>query len=192
MVSEELRDRTRRAVREEVIARAWDLFARKGFEGTTVDEIATAAGMSRRSFFRYFASKENLLLEQLLDHARTVADAFGQRPAEEPLWTSLRAAFEPLVTGHEAHPEYAKPLIVMLRESDLRATLQERRVRMEELLTPLVAERLSGEEHRAIRARSIAGAAVSCFVIAQQAWADDGVGTFGALLDAAMGSIAVS
>ena len=185
----DLRERTRRAVREEVASQAWQLFARQGFEGTTVDQIAAAAGMSRRSFFRYFASKENLLLEGLLEAGQRVADDVAARPPEEPVWTALRRGLQPLADELEEHHEYARPLTVMLRESGLRATVQERRVRLEETLTPLIAERLPDGPHRTIRAAAIAGAAFACLDAAQQAWADDPDANLAELLDVTFGAL---
>jgi AcrR family transcriptional regulator len=55
---ETLRDRKKFKTRQMLIATAADLFLKNGFENTTVDEIAEAADISRRTFFRYFATKE--------------------------------------------------------------------------------------------------------------------------------------
>jgi AcrR family transcriptional regulator len=51
-----LRRRKRELVRDEIARAAWDLFGSQGYEAATVDEIARAAGVSRRTFFRYFSS----------------------------------------------------------------------------------------------------------------------------------------
>lgn len=86
---EGLRDRTRRAVRAELAEVAVDLFARQGFEATTVDEIARAAGLTKRSFFRYFPTKEDAVFEGIdVTGERVVAD-LGARPAGEDPWKSL-------------------------------------------------------------------------------------------------------
>ena len=87
-----LRDRARSAIRDEVSKQAWTLFAEQGFEATTVDQIAEAAGMSRRTFFRYFAGKDELLLERLAEADAEIADRLRERPADEPAWPALRAA----------------------------------------------------------------------------------------------------
>jgi AcrR family transcriptional regulator len=58
----DLRERRRLATRAEIEHVALELFARNGSERTTVDDIATAAGVSPRTFFRYFATKEDAAL----------------------------------------------------------------------------------------------------------------------------------
>src|SRR5438046_8720250 len=57
-----VRERTRRAVRGELAQLAVRLFVEKGYDETTIDDLAAAAGMSRRTFFRYFASKQHLVI----------------------------------------------------------------------------------------------------------------------------------
>ncbi len=56
-----LMERRRQGAVEEIVRTAIDLFTRNGFEATTVDEIAAAAGCSRRTFYRYFGSKEDVM-----------------------------------------------------------------------------------------------------------------------------------
>jgi AraC-like DNA-binding protein len=59
--SPSLRERTRRAVQAELVEVAQRLFVERGYEQTTADAIAGAAGMSKRSLFRYFRSEEDLV-----------------------------------------------------------------------------------------------------------------------------------
>src|SRR3978361_1959054 len=96
-----LREHARHAVRGEGSRRAWGLFADHGFEATTVDQIAAAAGMSRRSFFRYFDGKDELLLDRMLESDDQVARALAARPPEEAAWPALRAALQELVARNE-------------------------------------------------------------------------------------------
>jgi len=61
-----IQKRKRLLVRNTIWDAAIALFDKRGFDQTTVDEIAKAAGVSRRSFFRYFASKDDLLAQGMI------------------------------------------------------------------------------------------------------------------------------
>lgn len=188
-----LRERTRGAVRDEVMRQAWALFASQGFEATTIDQIAEAAGMSRRSFFRYFESKDELVLEQLAESGRAVAAALAARPGGESAWVALRAAFDESITRMEAHPEKSHPLQVMLHhEPALRSTVVQWRRRLVGMLSPIVAERLGTHGGRGadVRATAVTASALACLDAAQGAWALDGDLRLSTLLDQAMGAVA--
>jgi AcrR family transcriptional regulator len=86
-----LRERTRRAVRAEVARLGLALFVERGYERTTADDIAAAAGLSTRSFFRYFPTKEDVVFGDVSDVADQVAEAVRARSADEPPWTALHA-----------------------------------------------------------------------------------------------------
>jgi AcrR family transcriptional regulator len=75
-----LRDHAREAVRAEVVRPAWSLFAEQGYESTTVDQVADASGMSRRTFFRNFTGKDELVLHTMVGSGTQVADALQARP----------------------------------------------------------------------------------------------------------------
>jgi AcrR family transcriptional regulator len=92
-----LREVSRRAVQSRIARTAEELFVAKGFEETTVDEIAAAVGMSQRSFFRYFASKDEVVLDSLERLGLELAGRLEARPPEESEWDSMRHAFEPIV-----------------------------------------------------------------------------------------------
>jgi AcrR family transcriptional regulator len=61
---ESLRERKKVQLRERFIAEAQHLFRERGYDATTVDDIAAAAGVSRRTFFRYFDTKEDVLFAE--------------------------------------------------------------------------------------------------------------------------------
>jgi len=188
-----LRDVAREAVRDQVSKAAWTLFAQHGFEGTTVEQIAEASGMSRRTFFRYFTGKEELVLDQLVRSASAVADALAERPVDEPAWTALRAAFQVTVRIQEEHADTTRRLLRMLGgEPALRSVLSERRRRWEELLAPHVATRLPKRTSRRgpdPRARAVAASAIACLETAQELWAHHDRVRLSTLLDQAMASV---
>lgn len=79
------KQRTRSAL-ERAAAR---LFEERGFAATTVRDIAVAAGVGERTFFRYFPSKEDLVLQQVRDLIPELMDGVRRRPAGEPELTAL-------------------------------------------------------------------------------------------------------
>jgi AcrR family transcriptional regulator len=82
----------RRRVREALTAAAIDLFQARGYEETTVDEIAAAAGVGRRTFFRYFPSKEDVIFPDHEARLLRVAEVFANAPKDEsPLSVACRA-----------------------------------------------------------------------------------------------------
>lgn len=95
-----LRERKRRRTQAELVAAALDLIGRHGFAATTVDAIADAAEVSPRTFFRFFGSKE----EVVLAGERVLFDAFVERTAAAgpgPLLDVLRAALVDALAGRE-------------------------------------------------------------------------------------------
>jgi AcrR family transcriptional regulator len=78
--------------RRELTAAAARLFIERGYEATTVADIAAAAGISPRTFFRYFAAKEQVINDALEECIALFSATLDARPADEPLLESLRAA----------------------------------------------------------------------------------------------------
>src|SRR5436189_5890623 len=97
-----VRERTRRAVRGELAQLAVGLFVEKGYDETTIDDLAAAAGMSKRTFFRYFASKEELVMGKYEILGEQLAEDLAARPADEPIWASLRRVFGRVVEYFES------------------------------------------------------------------------------------------
>ncbi|MEX0426746.1 TetR family transcriptional regulator [Nocardioides sp. DS6] len=198
MSAENLREVARIAVRDEVQRHAWALFAHQGFEATTIDQIAEAAGMSRRTFFRYFSGKDELIIEKLVEAGERIAAALAERPEGESAWVALRAAFDVVVLSQESRPEQARALRLMLRdEHGVRASAEEWRRRWTDLLAPQVARRLPPAGVRRDpdpdpdpRAVAVAGSALACLDAAQLAWAEHPGSRLAALLDEAMSAVA--
>jgi AcrR family transcriptional regulator len=88
-----LRDRRRSYTQNEIAGAAIGLFDERGYDQVTVDDIATAVGISTRTFFRYFATKEELMLRESRRVHRRLVRALASRPVEEGPVTALRNAF---------------------------------------------------------------------------------------------------
>ena len=97
---EENKQRTRSAL-EDAAAR---LFEEQGFEATTVRDIAAAAGVGERTFFRYFPSKEDLVLQQVRDLIPGLMQCVRDRPRAEPPLAALREGMVDWLTATGSAP----------------------------------------------------------------------------------------
>jgi len=191
-----LRERTRQAVRSELIRCGMQIFATEGYETTTVASVAHAAGMSHRSFFRYFNSKADLALASQEEIGRALAERLAERPAAEHPWVALRRAFDPIVTAIDENPDgRSRRLIEMLHSTpELSHAQLGSRYRWAKLLTPHVAVHLPEPEHADDpdpRAAAIAVSAVMSYQTAQDAWLDcEGRVSMATLFDQAMDAVA--
>jgi AcrR family transcriptional regulator len=87
------RERNKQRTREALIQAAFELFASNGYEHTAIREITDAADVSERTFFRYFASREDLVLSFIRDEMHEFALALAARPAQEEPFTAMRNAY---------------------------------------------------------------------------------------------------
>src|SRR3954469_18002584 len=89
-----LRERKKQATRAALADAAWNLAAEHGVSAVTIDDIAQAADVSPRTFFNYFSSKEEAVLERTAAIGHALAAAIRARPADEPLTEALCGAVE--------------------------------------------------------------------------------------------------
>ncbi|MET9951654.1 TetR family transcriptional regulator [Streptomyces sp. NPDC006339] len=143
-----LRERKKQRTRDALIRVSLELFTTQGYERTTVDEIADAVDVSQRTFFRYFATKEDVAfaVQQMVEE-RFIA-ALGERPAEEGPFDALRnAVLSAWDTIGEAIAEvvpvelYLRTFQLIESTPALLAVHLRRSTEMEETIARLIAER---------------------------------------------------
>lgn len=170
-----LRERTRRAVHREIAQAAASLFLTQGFDATTVEQIAAAAGISRRSFFRYFATKEDVVLGDMVERGQVLHAALAARPAGEDPWESLAEAFRVLRESvGDPRPEEVALGRLLHEEPALHAKRLEKQLAWQAVLVPELARRLEADGVAAGTARHRAGAlvatALACLDVAVDTW----------------------
>jgi AcrR family transcriptional regulator len=84
MTGESLRERQRAQIRADIRRAAFRLFVERGYDAVTTEEIAAAAGVSPRTFFRHVPTKEELLLAPVRHGGAAIVNLLEQRPAGEP------------------------------------------------------------------------------------------------------------
>jgi AcrR family transcriptional regulator len=90
------REAKTRATRARISEAALELFVTQGFAATTIDQIAEAAGVGRRTIFRHFATKEAILFDQLVVRREVTIARLRERPPDEPPLVSLHAVLREL------------------------------------------------------------------------------------------------
>lgn len=144
------------------------LFLEKGFEATTLDEIADAAGVSRRSLFHYFGSKEEIVFSTKADFPGMVVEAINRRPAEEPLLDMVENAMTDMATRYEGTQAKAFARLIANTPA-LSAGDQAKYEKVERVLAKALAAR-KGRPEDDIACRITAATAIGIMKLATEAW----------------------
>ncbi|HEY0279028.1 MAG TPA: TetR family transcriptional regulator [Solirubrobacterales bacterium] len=182
----------RRAVREDIEGTALRLFLAHGYDATTVDDVAAAVGTSRRTVFRYFETKEDLVLASMRDKGRELVEAATAASPEK----DAREALAEVLLGFAEEFDAGLPLsrrraALLASTPSLQAALALKHLEWRAALGAAISPRLRGARStRALRAEAIAGAALACLDVAATLWAgDEGGPTLRRRLDVALAAL---
>jgi AcrR family transcriptional regulator len=92
MTGVDLREQRRERNAREIQQAAMSLFAARGYAAVTVEDIALEAGISERTFFRYFASKDHLLVAEAGRRIEVIHESLVRQPEDLAAWQALRNA----------------------------------------------------------------------------------------------------
>jgi AcrR family transcriptional regulator len=154
-----LRDRKKQKTRETIIEVALELFVARGYEETTIAEIADAAEVSPRTIFAYFPSKEDILFCDTPDIHERLAQVLRDRPEGATALDALRdfIAGSLSTASNEEHNVALRRRIVVAGNEPLRRSQRARLAPFEQLMAETIAEDLhAGPDD--IRPRMIAAA----------------------------------
>lgn len=178
--------RRRATSRAELEQAAFALFAARGFDATTVDEIAAAAGIGRRTFFRYFPSKNDIPWGAFEDELERMRIRLKACPPEVPLADAIRVALIDFNRVAPAQvPLHRRRMQLILRVPTLLAHSTLRFTAWREVVAEFVAER-TGRRPDDLAPQAIAHAVLGVAIAAYEHWLDDPDSDLGVLLDAAM------
>ncbi|ETX26959.1 TetR family transcriptional regulator [Roseivivax isoporae] len=174
------------AVAASIAESALALFDKKGFDSVTVDEIASASGISRRSFFRYFGTKEDVVVSGHAAFGEMIIEMVKGRPQEEDVWVSLRRGYDVLVDNVDRDPEgAARTMRVINSTASLRAHTLEKHGAWAVGLAPEIARRLGDLDARRLEADALVHASFACLDVALAHFARNPKARLHELLDAA-------
>ncbi|MFE6719955.1 TetR/AcrR family transcriptional regulator [Streptomyces albidoflavus] len=167
-------ERSRQAAAQVILDTAVRLFAEQGYEQTTIAQIAREAGISQRSLFRYFGTKEDLVCGDQEALGALLKRTVEQQPAELSAWDALRAGFEVILTANHPPERTLELSRLIFGTPSLRARYIEKRLHWQAELAPVIRARLGGDPGRPAsdaQAKAIVATVFACVDTATELWA---------------------
>ena len=166
-------DRSRQAVVAEIVETALALFAEQGYEATTMAQVASRAGVSQRSLFRYFGTKEDLVCGEQEQLGDLLVSTVAAQPPEMSTWDALAIGFTTILTASDHTPQRVLEISTLIfTNPSLRSRYFEKRLKWQRALVPVVEERMgieSGEVPDA-RALGVIATVFACVDAASELW----------------------
>jgi AcrR family transcriptional regulator len=171
--NEGLRGRKKRELKAEIVRFGLELFTREGFRETTVEDIVGPLGVSKRTFFRYFAGKEDLVFAWYEELTGELTAALAARPNDEPPLEAVSETLRSLLHHYDEEREHALALLRLSKATpSLIGKSYEKRALWERELAAVLERRLPKSSTRALRAKVITGAALTAFTLGVDDWAE--------------------
>ncbi|MFE2700910.1 TetR/AcrR family transcriptional regulator [Streptomyces mirabilis] len=168
-------DRTRQLASQEILETALRLFTEQGYDETTIAQIAREAGVSQRTLFRYFGTKEDLLGGGQDRFGQVLMDTISAQPADAGVWEALRAGVAAVLALHDSREQALERFRLLHNTASLRAGWLEKRLRFQENLLPLIETRMDAATgNEGARARAVIATAFACLDAASMTWVANG------------------
>ncbi|MCW2786063.1 MAG: Transcriptional regulator, TetR family [Marmoricola sp.] len=158
-------ERTRTALRETALRH----FVADGFEGASVIAIAAEVGVTERTFYRHFATKDEVLFADLVEGLAWFRQAIRDRPAEEEISRSVLEALGSAPTDPRLLVEIARLRRALLSPERIERVFRDRQAAMATELRALLVERGVAALAAAVRAEALAGAVFAAVAV----WSED-------------------
>jgi AcrR family transcriptional regulator len=170
-----LREQFKTNTRQELTRVGLQLFLQQGFANTTIDQIVAPLGISKRTFFRYFDTKEDLVFEWQKEMAPALVEGLQHRPVHEAPFTAVSQTLFSLAARTNENPALAFALMRLLKETPALAGREmERRTVWEQALTAALIARVGPAVMPRLKARIIVGTAMTAWIAALDEWYIDG------------------
>jgi len=165
-----LREQKKALTRATLEDTALERFLAEGYEPVRLEDLCAECLVSTRTFFRYFTSKEDLVLGRLRSHLDLATELFARQPASGPLLVSLRAVITETVADYAADPDRELARLRLVTTTPvLDAALGRVFAGFERLVRRFATERTKREED-ARAPRLVAAATVAAFRVGLEMW----------------------
>lgn len=175
-------ERTRAALRDAALRH----FVADGFEAASVPAIAAEVGVTERTFYRHFATKDEVLFGDLVTRLEWFRRALRERPADEDLIRSVLASLGSAPTDPRLMVEIARLRSELLSPERIERTFRDRQGAMATELRALLLERGVPELAAAVRAEVVAGAVFAALTVWTESPAPHDLARLGALTQEAL------
>jgi AcrR family transcriptional regulator len=166
-----LREKNKLATRSELSRFAVELFLKKGFANTTIDEIVEPLGIAKRTFFRYFSVKEDLVFAWYEDLTNDLVNELRSRPKQEMPFEAVCKTLSTLLKRYDENPAWAMSMVRLSSETpSLIGKSFEKRVLWEKAFAATLIEREGKKTMSLLKAQIIAGIAMTAFTSAIGEW----------------------
>ena len=172
--STNLHELRRRSTHEALRRVALAQFASRGFANVTVTQLATEAGVTERTFFRHFPSKEAVLFQDYDTHLEWLAEALALRPASESLFEAVLASVASFPHDVEVVRQAAMARSTLISAERIATHLRVVQSSFAEVLSDFIRTRHAGVPDLALMAEVAGAALAAALVAAVQKWGDDG------------------
>jgi AcrR family transcriptional regulator len=164
---EKHKHRTRIALRDAAI----DLFLRRGFDATTVEEVAAAVDVSPRTFFRYFPTKSDVVVIPYIDLFDRWESLVNAGAPGRPLIEVLRDASHLVTDAYEHDSQFwDRHHKAVTTDPSLSSAMLQTQSQLQQRATTTLARRLGLDPHRDLRPRILAAAAMAATSSAVAQW----------------------
>jgi AcrR family transcriptional regulator len=170
LVNPGLRVRKQQFVRNSIFDAAIELFAVKGFDETTVEEVAQAAGVSRASFFRYFSSKDDLLAQNVLKYGDALTTAIKSSQASLPPFEMMKETVLFVARHTVTHPRLRQVIDISMRSPSAMQAHNSRMLEVERSVAVAFAERIGSSSMDELEPRLLATLTLSAMNVAILSW----------------------
>ncbi|HVW07472.1 MAG TPA: TetR/AcrR family transcriptional regulator [Bryobacteraceae bacterium] len=182
-----LQERKQQLVRQAIWDAATDLFAEKGYDETTVDDIALKAGVSRRSFFRYFSSKNDLMAQGIDTYADYLTQAVNACELNSPPPDLFRQTILRVVRMCAAQPRIRKVMQIVTKYPAARIAQESRANDLHARVEAAIARRIRKSDK--LPAATVAGLILSVLTVIFRLWFEHGEGDIDATAEQVLATL---